>query len=148
MSKTGRRRMVALPSVPAAVAASTAIASRLAFHAPEMVIGMAALTGMLALFGVLLVSAEAQKTIRTWIRYRTEHSLGAAEAYERRQRIRTATQGLRWTASTAASIRQDARAFECPSTNLTDIMRINRRKNSTGPCHTQDHPNHSLPHRE
>lgn len=118
--------LLTLPSVPATVAASTGVAFRLTFHEADLAIGMAALTGTFALFSVLLVSPEAQRTIRMWIRHRAEHRLAAAEAFEIRRRIRAATCGRRWSAASAVKIRQGAEACKRPNISLPKVMQITR----------------------
>ena len=124
-------RLGALPlrSVPATAAASTGTAVRLILHEPALAWGMAGLVGLLALLGVFAVSAEAQATMRLWIRHRAEHRLAAVESFEIRRRIRAATSGRRWTQASATKIRQDAAECERPTTSLTEVMRITRSNN-------------------
>jgi hypothetical protein len=126
MSRPGRVGVLALPSVPATAATGAGIAVRITFHDPALAWAIAGLAGLLTLLGIFVVSAEAQETIRVWIRHRAEHRLAAAEAFEIRRRIRAATCGKRWTARSAAKIRQDAAACERPSISLEEIMRITR----------------------
>jgi hypothetical protein len=118
--------LLALPSIPAVVAASTGITFRLTFHETHLAVVMAALAGTFSLIGVFLVSNETQKTIRAWIYYRTEYRVAAAKAFEMRRRIRVATYGRSWTASGSASIRRDAATYQNPGVDLPEIMRITR----------------------
>lgn len=140
-----RESRVALTSIPASVATCAGIAFRLTFHDPGLAVGMATLVGTLALISVLLGSSEAQRTVRVWIRHRAEHRLAAADAFEVRRRIRTATCGRRWTEASAAKIRQDAAACERPSISLPEIMRITRLDGfAVAPLEPGD-PEHVLP---
>jgi hypothetical protein len=82
--------------------------------------------GLLTAVVVFMASAEMQKTVRTWIRHRSEHRLASAKGYEIRRRSRSATTGPRWTQISAAKIRKDAVDYGQDNTSLAEIMRITR----------------------
>ncbi|HEY3879337.1 MAG TPA: hypothetical protein VGM12_12135 [Trebonia sp.] len=82
--------------------------------------------GALVGFLTLLASAEAQRTIRTWIRHRAETRIAAAEAYRIRRQVRAATAGPRMTTTAAAQVRNAAAALNPDRPNLAEIMLITR----------------------
>jgi hypothetical protein len=108
--------------LPAATATSSWLAGRLLGHDAALALGLAGLVGLIT----LLASAEAQRTIRTWIRHRAETRIAAADAYRIRRQIRAATCGLRWTTANAARIRDTAAALNPDHPSLAEIMRITR----------------------
>ena len=108
--------------LPAATATSSWLAARFLTHDAALALGLAGLAGLLT----VLASAEAQRTIRTWIRHRAETRIAAAEAYRIRRQIRAATCGPRWTTAEAARIRDAAAALNSESLGLAEIMRITR----------------------
>jgi hypothetical protein len=122
----GRMGGPALPAVPATLASSAGIAVKMIFHETAAAWGMACLVGLLTLLAVFVVSAEAQKTVRLWIRHRAEHRLAAAKSFEIRRQIQAATCGRRWTKSSADKVRKAAEAYDQISTSLPEIMRITR----------------------
>jgi hypothetical protein len=133
MTSTGNMGTSALAYVPAAAATGTGIAIKIIFHDSVLACEMAAVVGVLTVLGVFIVSAQAQETIRLWIRHRTEHRLAAAEAFEIKRRIRAATWGRRWTMRSAAQIRNNAATYPRPGSNLAEIMRITRQPGPAAP---------------
>lgn len=108
------------------------MAIRIIFHDSAFALGIAGLAGVLALLGVVAVSAPTQETIRLWIRHRAEHKLAAAERFAIMRRIRAGTGGRRWTKGSAAAIRSSAAAYTSPVASLPEIMRITRQTDTTG----------------
>jgi hypothetical protein len=108
--------------LPAATATSTWLAGRFLGHDPASALKLAGLAGLLT----LLASAEAQRTIRTWIRHRAETRIAAAEAYRIRRQTRAATCGPRWRTADAARIRETAATLNPDHPSLAEIMRITR----------------------
>jgi hypothetical protein len=117
--------------LPAAAATSSWLAGRLLCHEAALALALAGLVGLLT----LLASAEAQHTIRTWIRHRAETRIAAAEAYRIRRQIRAATCGPRWTAADAARIRDTAVTLNPDHLGLAEIMRITRHRPPGGRPH-------------
>ncbi len=110
--------------LPAATATSSWLAGRLLCHEATLALGLAGLVGLLT----LLASAEAQHTIRTWIRHRAETRIAAAEAYRIRRQIRATTCGPRWATAGAARIRDTAVTLNPDHPSLAEIMRITRHR--------------------
>ena len=132
MSRPRNLGLLALSSIPATSAASTATIFKVIFlRAPALAFGMAGIAGLFSMLGIVLVSSEVQETIRVWIRHRPEKQIAAAESFEIRRRTRAATCGRRWTATRAAKLRQDAAAYKRPGTSLSEIMMITRTGRST-----------------
>jgi hypothetical protein len=122
----------------------TGIVTKLAFHDTVLALGLACVAGVLALVAVALVSPEAQKTVRLLIRYRAEHKLASAEAFEIKQRIVAATCGKRWRRGEADQIRLTASIY--PRTVLiTQIMKINRQTASSQLPASTDPPSNGSP---
>jgi len=113
---------------PATLMMSSWLAVRSLGHDATAALLLSIMSGMLALAVMLLASAEVQKTARTWIRYRAEARIAAAEASDIRRRSRARTYGRRWNRVDAEQIRQAA-AQELPRASLAEIMRITRNRN-------------------
>lgn len=123
--------LLGLSSIPPTSAIGTAVAFRAVFREPLLAFGAGGLVCLFATLGIVLVSPDVQRTIRVWIRHHPEHRIAAAKSYEIRRLARAATCGRRWTAKSAAKIRQDAAAYKRSETSLSKIMSITR-TNSTG----------------
>lgn len=116
---------LSLSGIPATATISGWIALRLIFHDSAIAWAIAGPVGLLSLAAIVVASAEAQKTIRLWIRYRAEHRISAAEAFAVRRQISRATCGRHWTSAGASDIRNAAAAYGRPS-GRPEIMRITR----------------------
>ncbi len=112
-------------------------------HETAVAWGIACLVGLLTLLGVFAVSAEAQKTVRLWIRHRAEHRLAAAMSFETRRRVQAATCGRRWTKSSAGEIRKAAAAYDQIGISLPEIMRITRGETSAATALELSNGNHN-----
>lgn len=130
--------------LPAAAATSSWFTGRLLGHGALLSLGLAGLAGLLT----LLASPEVQRTIRTWIMYRAETRIAAAEAYRIRHQTRAATCGPRWTTAEATQIRNTAATLNSHHSDLTEIMRITRQRPYGNRPHVASGPRHpALSHR-
>jgi hypothetical protein len=120
------RPVAKLLSISTVASASTWTPVKLIFHEFGLSWQIMLFVGGLIVSITFMLSSEMQKTLRQWIRYRTEHHIAKALSYEIRRLVRKATTGRTWTQASAEEIRKAAKNWDRPTIGLAEIMKINR----------------------